>query len=177
MIWKDWRTGDCHLRVLPLILISTWIFRDRVRDANRRIRNGHCRINAFLQEHISGMGRCPIVQSGTKIKRAVRGVESPPHGGVKDAILAFAIFFPAVELFSTTAIAIVLWYGGLRSFAGLVTSARWLPSSNTRSASSSDPGPEREIQHPAIGHGGRASASSNCSTNRCRRRQLKLLFR
>jgi ATP-binding cassette, subfamily B, multidrug efflux pump len=39
----------------------------------------------------------------------------------KDAILAFAVFFPAVELFSTAAIAIVFWYGGLRSFGGLVT--------------------------------------------------------
>src|ERR1700731_1995625 len=55
MMWKDWRLALATFAVLPLILISTWIFRDRVRDANRRIRTAIARINAFLQEPISGM--------------------------------------------------------------------------------------------------------------------------
>ena len=121
MIWKDWRLAIATFAVLPLILISTWVFRDRVRDANRRIRTAIARINAFLQEHISGMGIVQLFNREQKSSAQFAELNRIHMEAYKDAILAFAVFFPAVELFSTTAIAIVLWYGGLRSFAGLVT--------------------------------------------------------
>jgi ATP-binding cassette subfamily B multidrug efflux pump len=121
MMWMDWRLALATFAVLPLIMISTWIFRDRVRDANRRIRTAIARINAFLQEHISGMGVVQLFNRERKSGEQFAELNRIHMEAYKDAILAFAVFFPAVELFSTTAIAIVLWYGGLRSFAGLAT--------------------------------------------------------
>src|SRR6202030_1461434 len=106
--------------VLPLILVATWIFRDRVRDANRRIRTAIARINAFLQEHISGMSIVQLFNRERKSSEQFAELNRIHMEAYKDAILAFAVFFPAVELFSTAAIAIVYWYGGLRSIAGLV---------------------------------------------------------
>jgi len=93
----------------------------------------------------------------------------------KDAILAFAVFFPAVELFSTTAIAVVFWYGGLLSFAGavkvgvLVTFMQF-----AQPLLPAHPGPERKIQYSAIRHGGVANEFSNYSTSRSRLRPPKL---
>ena len=55
MLWVNARLALATFAVLPLILIATWIFRDKVRDANRRIRTAIARINSFLQENISGM--------------------------------------------------------------------------------------------------------------------------
>ena len=121
MLGMDWRLALATFSVLPLILISTWLFRDRVRDANRRICTAIARINAFLQEHISGMGVVQLFNRERKSSEQFAELNRIHMEAYKDAILAFAIFFPAVELFSTTAIAVVLWYGGLRSFAGLVT--------------------------------------------------------
>ena len=120
MMWMNWRLALATFSVLPLILISTWIFRDRVRDANRRIRTAIARINAFLQEHISGMSIVQLFNRERKSSEQFAELNRIHMEAYKDAILAFAIFFPAVELFSTTAIAIVFWYGGLRSLAGLV---------------------------------------------------------
>ncbi len=121
MMWMNWRLALATLAVLPLILISTWIFRDRVRDANRRIRTAIARINAFLQEHISGMSIVQLFNRERKSSEQFAELNRIHMEAYKDAILAFAVFFPAVELFSTAAIAIVFWYGGLRSFSGLVT--------------------------------------------------------
>jgi ATP-binding cassette, subfamily B, multidrug efflux pump len=120
MIWVNWRLALAAFAVLPLILISTWIFRDRVRDANRRIRTAIARINAFLQEHISGMGVVQLFNRERKSSAEFAELNRIHMEAYKDAILAFAVFFPAVELFSTTAIAVVFWYGGLLSFAGAV---------------------------------------------------------
>jgi ATP-binding cassette subfamily B protein len=120
MMWVNWKLALATFAVLPLILISTWIFRDRVRDANRRIRTAIARINAFLQEHISGMGIVQLFNRERKSSEQFAELNRIHMEAYKDAILAFAIFFPAVELFSTTAIAVVFWYGGLLSFAGTV---------------------------------------------------------
>jgi ATP-binding cassette subfamily B protein len=120
MIWMNWRLALAAFAVLPLILISTWIFRERVRDANRRIRTAIARINAFLQEHISGMSVVQLFNRERKSSEQFAELNRIHMEAYKDAILAFAVFFPAVELFSTTAIAIVFWYGGLRSLRGLV---------------------------------------------------------
>jgi ATP-binding cassette, subfamily B, multidrug efflux pump len=121
MMRMNWRLALATFAVLPLIMISTWIFRERVRDANRRIRTAIARINAFLQEHISGMSVVQIFNREQKSKDQFAELNRIHMQAYKDAITAFAVFFPAVELFSTAAIAVVFWYGGLLSFAGAVT--------------------------------------------------------
>jgi len=121
MMKMNWRLALATFAVLPLIMISTWIFRERVRDANRRIRTAIARINAFLQEHISGMSVVQIFNREQKSKDQFAELNRIHMEAYKDAITAFAVFFPAVELFSMAAIAVVFWYGGLLSFAGAVT--------------------------------------------------------
>ena len=120
MVGTNWRLALATFAVLPLILISTWFFRDRVRDANRRIRTAIARINAFLQEHISGMSVMQLFNRERKSGEQFAKLNRIHMEAYKDAITAYAIFFPAVELFSTTAVAVVFWYGGLLSFAGVV---------------------------------------------------------
>jgi ATP-binding cassette subfamily B multidrug efflux pump len=121
MMKINWRLALATFAVLPLIMIATWIFREKVRDANRRIRTAIARINAFLQEHISGMHIVQIFNRERKSRDEFTDLNRVYMEAYKDAITAFAVFFPAVELFSTIAIAVVFWYGGLLSFAGGVT--------------------------------------------------------
>ena len=121
MMAKNWRLALATFAVLPLIMVSTWLFRNRVRDANRRIRTAIARINSFLQEHLSGMSIVQIFNREKKSQDQFAELNRIHMEAYKDAITAFAVFFPAVELFSTAAIAIVFWYGGLLSFAGAVT--------------------------------------------------------
>jgi len=98
--------------VLPLIAFATKIFRDKVRDSYRRIRVAIARINAYLQEHVSGM---MVVQLFNREERAFNKfseVNAAHMDAYKDAILAHAVYYPVVEILSAVAIACVIWFGG-----------------------------------------------------------------
>ncbi len=121
MLKLDWRLALAAFSVIPLIVLATLLFRGSVREANRRIRVAIARINAFLQEHISGMTVVQLFNREPKARKLFAEANSAHMDAYKDAILAFALFYPAVELLGVLAIAIVLWYGGLRVLAGTLT--------------------------------------------------------
>jgi len=107
------RLGLITLSVLPLIFWATMIFRKYARDSYRRIRTAIARINSYLQEHVSGMS---IVQLFNRERRSFdefASVNRLHMDAFKDAIFAYALYYPAVELLSSTAIALVIWRGGI----------------------------------------------------------------
>jgi ATP-binding cassette, subfamily B, multidrug efflux pump len=117
----DKRLALDTLAVLPGILIVTMIFRKFVRDANRRIRTAIARINAFLQEYISGMS---VVQLFNRERKAMEEFEKRNRDNMlawRDAILAYALFYPAVEFLSFATIALIYWSGGNRILHGTLS--------------------------------------------------------
>ena len=120
MLEMNWKLALATFAVLPLLFLCTWIFRDRVRDANRRIRTAIARINAFLQEHISGMSVVQLFNRERKARAQFAELNRIHMEAYKDAILAFALFYPGVEFLGVVAILVVFWYGGLRTLAGAV---------------------------------------------------------
>jgi len=112
MLRMDWRLALITFSVLPLIVVATLIFRKHVRDSYRRIRTAIARINAYLQEHVSGM---VVLQLFNREKRAYdkfRDINGSHMEAFKDAILAYAFYYPVVEVLSSIAIAGVIWFGG-----------------------------------------------------------------
>jgi ATP-binding cassette, subfamily B, multidrug efflux pump len=104
--------------VLPFILCVTYFFRKFVRDANRRIRTAIARINAFLQEYISGMSVVQIFNREPKARQAFAKRNRDNMLAWRDAILAFALFYPGVEFLSVATIALIYWSGGNRVLGG-----------------------------------------------------------
>jgi ATP-binding cassette subfamily B protein len=112
MLSINWWLALLAFAVLPLILIVTRMFRDSVRESYRRVRAAIARINSFTQEHISGMS---VVQLFNREERAYRDFEAVNRLHMiafKDTIFAYALYYPAVELLSSVAIAFVVWFGG-----------------------------------------------------------------
>jgi ATP-binding cassette subfamily B protein len=97
------------------------IFRKYVREANRRIRTAIARINSFLQEYISGMSVVQIFNREQKAKEEFERRNQDNMRAWRDAILAFALFYPAVEILSVAAIALIFWVGGLRVLSNSLT--------------------------------------------------------
>jgi ATP-binding cassette subfamily B protein len=121
MLTINWRLALLAFSVLPLILVVTRIFRDHVRESFRRVRAAIGRINSFTQEHISGMS---VVQLFNREQRAYVDFEAVNRQHMvafKDTIFAYALFYPAVDLLSAIAIALVIWRGGFGVLAGVVT--------------------------------------------------------
>jgi ATP-binding cassette subfamily B multidrug efflux pump len=100
--------------VLPFIFVVTLIFRKFVRDANRRIRTAIARINSFLQEYISGMAVVQLFNRERKAREEFSRRNKDNMLAWRDAILAYALFYPAVEFLSFATIALIYWTGGLR---------------------------------------------------------------
>ncbi|HET7185137.1 MAG TPA: ABC transporter ATP-binding protein [Terriglobales bacterium] len=121
MLKMDWRLALITFSVLPLIMVATMIFRKHVRDSYRRIRTAIARINSYLQEHVSGM---LVLQLFNREKRAYdkfEKINASHMEAFKDAILAYAFYYPVVEVLSSVAIAAVIWFGGSQTVRGITT--------------------------------------------------------
>jgi ATP-binding cassette, subfamily B, multidrug efflux pump len=112
MLWMNWKLALITFAVLPFIVAATKIFRDRVRDSYRRIRIAIARINSYLQEHVSGMVVLQLFNRERKAYQRFSEINRSHMDAYKDAILAYAFYYPAVDFFSSIAIACVIWFGG-----------------------------------------------------------------
>ncbi len=122
MLNMSWRLALITFAVLPLIFYATSIFRRKVRDSYRRIRVAIARINAYLQEHITGIVVLQLFNREKKAYERFETINRTHMDAFKDAILAHAIYYPVVEVLSAIAIACVVWFGGnevLRNFVTL----------------------------------------------------------
>src|SRR5271157_4374943 len=121
MLAINWRLALIAFSVLPLILIVTRIFRNHVRESFRRVRAAIARINSFIQEYVSGMS---VVQLFNREHRAYDHFEAVNRLHMiafKDTIFAYALYYPAVDILSALAIALVVWWGGFGVLSGTVT--------------------------------------------------------
>jgi ATP-binding cassette subfamily B multidrug efflux pump len=117
----DWRLGLIVLAIVPVIGVATAIFRQRARDGYRRVRVAIAKINAFLQEHITGMSVVQLYNRERKSAEKFERINREHLDANLDSIMAYAVFFPIVELLSATAIALIIWYGGGQVLTGLLT--------------------------------------------------------
>src|ERR1700690_1840010 len=112
MMKMNWKLALITFAMLPVIVYATKVFRDKVRDSYRRIRTAIARINAYLQEAVSGM---LVLQLFNREKRAFNkfsDINASHMEAFKDAIMAYSVYYPVVEILSAIAIASIIWFGG-----------------------------------------------------------------
>jgi ATP-binding cassette subfamily B protein len=119
MLCMNWQLALITFAVLPFIVVATKIFRDRVRDSYRRIRVAIARINSYLQEHISGMVVLQLFNRERKAYHRFSEINRSHMEAYKDAILAYSLYYPAIDILSSIAIACVIWFGGGEVMRGI----------------------------------------------------------
>ncbi|HEV2495438.1 MAG TPA: ABC transporter ATP-binding protein [Terriglobia bacterium] len=107
--------------VLPLIVLTTMTFRRAVRQSYRKIRVAIARINAYLQEHLTGMTVLQLFNREARSYEEFEKINRTHMEAYKDSILAYGLFYPAVEFLGVVAVAIILYLGGVMSLHGAVT--------------------------------------------------------
>jgi ATP-binding cassette subfamily B protein len=112
MLGMSWRLALIAFAVLPLIYIGTAIFRKHVRDSYRRIRIAIARINAYLQEHVTGIVPLQLFNREERAFAEFKAINATHMLAFKDAIMAYSLYYPVVEILSATAVASIIWYGG-----------------------------------------------------------------
>ncbi|HEY8849534.1 MAG TPA: ABC transporter ATP-binding protein, partial [Thermoanaerobaculia bacterium] len=112
LFWMNWRLALVLFSITPLIvLISMW-FRRGARITYRQVRARIAAINAFLQEHISGMSTVQLFNREEREAEKFDGLNARHRDANLDANIYYAVFYPVIELIQTIGIALIVWYGG-----------------------------------------------------------------
>jgi ATP-binding cassette subfamily B multidrug efflux pump len=112
LVMMDWRLALVTFAVLPLIVLVTQWFRRNVRESYRTVRAWVARINAFLQEHITGMSTVQLFRREARTFERFDDINRRHRDANIDSILYSAVFYPAIEIIGALAAALIIWFGG-----------------------------------------------------------------
>jgi ATP-binding cassette, subfamily B, multidrug efflux pump len=121
LLWMNWKLAIVTFAVLPLIVLIAQWFRRNVRDSYRVVRGWIARINAFLQENITGMSTVQLFRRERLNFERFDEIDRRHRDANIDSIFYYAVFYPAVEGVSTLATALIIWYGGGNVVRGTLT--------------------------------------------------------
>jgi ATP-binding cassette, subfamily B, multidrug efflux pump len=121
MLWMNWRLALVAFSVLPIIFFVTQWFRRNVRDSYRVVRGLIARINAFLQENITGMSTVQLFRRERLNFSRFDEIDREHRDANIDSIFYYAVFYPAIEAVATLASALIIWYGGGSVMGGTLT--------------------------------------------------------
>jgi len=112
LVWMDWRLALVAFSVLPLIALITQWFRLNVRESYRTVRTWIARINAYLQERITGMSTVQLYRREARDYDDFATIDRQHRDANLDSIFYYAVFYPAIEVVSALAAALIIWVGG-----------------------------------------------------------------
>ncbi|CAN5726313.1 ABC transporter ATP-binding protein [soil metagenome] len=121
MFIMDWQLALVTLAVMPFVLAVAIVFRTRIREAYRDVRVRLARINAYLQEHISGIAVVQLFGREQPATAQFREVNADYLAAHLRSITYYALFFPIVEVLTAIALAVIIVYGGSAIMAGAVS--------------------------------------------------------
>ena len=121
MLSMNWRLALVTFSVLPLVVIVVFVFRAKIRDAYRDIRVRLARVNAFMHERFTGIRVVQLFNRETADAARLAELNDDHLQSHLRSITYYALFFPLMEFFTALALALIIWYGGVRSLDGTIT--------------------------------------------------------
>ena len=111
MFWVDWQLTLIALVPFPIILIATYYFKESVNRSFHKVRNAVANLNAFVQEHLTGMAVVQAFAAEKNEYEKFKKINKEHRNANISAIFAYSVFFPVVEIVSALAIGLIVWYG------------------------------------------------------------------
>ena len=121
MFTLNWVLALVTLAVMPLMVYVTFWFRRMVRSQYRETRKQVSRINSFIQEHVTGMSIVQMFNREEEEMRRFQGINGEHRTAQVNTIFYFALFWPMVDIIGSTAVGLVLWFGGLQAMTNALT--------------------------------------------------------
>ena len=111
MFITDWQLTLIALIPFPIIIIATYYFKESVSHSFHKVRNAVANLNAFVQEHLTGMQVVQAFSAEGKEFEKFKAINKEHRNANIKAIFAYSVFFPVVEIVSALAIGLIVWYG------------------------------------------------------------------
>lgn len=121
MFTLSWVLAVVTLSVMPLMLIASFWFKTKVREQYRETRKQVARLNSFLQEHVTGMKIVQIFGREREEMRRFTDINDSHRQAHIKTIFYFALFWPMIDIVATTALGLIIWFGGLNAMSGALT--------------------------------------------------------
>jgi ATP-binding cassette subfamily B multidrug efflux pump len=118
MFYEDWRLALLSLSTLPLLLISTYVFKEKIKIAFNDVRNAVANLNTFVQEHITGMNIVQIFASENREFEKFREINKEHRHAHLKSVLYYSVYYPVAEVIAAAGIGLLVWYGA-RGVVGL----------------------------------------------------------
>ncbi|MDQ6757554.1 MAG: ABC transporter ATP-binding protein/permease [Bacteroidota bacterium] len=123
MFYADWRLALISLAPFPVLILATYFFKEGVNRSFIAVRNAVAHLNAFVQEHITGMAVVQAFAVEDKEFEKFKKINKEHRNANISAILAYSVFFPVVEIVLAFSIGLLVWWGANNSFnAGVIIS-------------------------------------------------------
>ncbi len=111
MFYINWKLALISLSTLPILIISTYIFKEKIKVVFNEVRNAVSNLNSFVQEHISGMSIVQIFGSEKKEYEKFREINQEHKRANIKSVLYYSVYFPVAEIISAAGIGLLIWYG------------------------------------------------------------------
>jgi ATP-binding cassette subfamily B protein len=111
MLSEDWRLTLISLSVLPFLLYATWLFKEKVKASFTDVRTQVARLNAFLQEHITGMSVVQLFNREEAEARRFRQINGELNHANLKGIFYYSVFFPVVDIITAASLGLLVWWG------------------------------------------------------------------
>ena len=111
MFYEDWRLALLSLSTIPLLLISTYIFKEKIKVAFNDVRNAVANLNTFVQEHITGMNIVQIFGSEKREFEKFQQINDDHKQSNMRSVLYYSIYYPVAEIIAAAGIGLLVWYG------------------------------------------------------------------
>lgn len=121
MFWLNWKLTLISLSTLPLLIIATYIFKEKIKVAFDQVRNAVARLNAFVQEHITGMSVVQIFNHEKQSYRQFMEINRGHRQAHIRSVLYYSVYFPASEVIQALGIGLVVWFGAKGIMEGITT--------------------------------------------------------
>ncbi len=115
MFWANWQLTLVCLAPFPLLIIATYFFKESVNKSFIKVRNAVASLNAFVQEHITGMGIVQAFAAEEREQEKFTAINKEHRNANIKSIFAYSVFFPVVELVSAVSIGLLVWWGGMQA--------------------------------------------------------------
>lgn len=111
MFYTDWRLAAISLSTVPVMLISTYIFKEKIKKSFNEVRTAVANLNAFVQEHITGMNIVQIFGSEKIEAEKFRVINREHRQANIRSIWYYSVYYPVADIISAVAVGLVVWYG------------------------------------------------------------------
>jgi ATP-binding cassette subfamily B protein len=111
MFYQDWRLALLSLSTIPLLLISTYIFKEKIKVAFNDVRNAVANLNTFVQEHITGMNIVQIFGSEDTEYEKFNAINEDHKQANLRSVLYYSVYYPVAEIIAAAGIGLLVWYG------------------------------------------------------------------